>query len=466
MLLEFTTGNFKCFRDEITLSLVPAHQDKNRLGNIWQGHRHNALKSAALFGPNASGKTVLLDALFVFRRFVVESATSMTQGDPIPGISPFRLDSACLERPSIFEVLVEIDGVGYHYRIEVDETRVWRERLDYQAAEEKSRWITLINRDTSRPQDQQARLHSRVGSQQRRQRIVDDTRTNGLLLSRAAERNVELVMPLFDWFRNMYHSSAALGVPHDYRHAGQLAEEAAKDEALRQILSELVQDADTGILALRPDEDTASGLRVSVDIESPVNVDEIVGEFRRALHNLSENRGRYGLTLFVEHAMSSGERIRFTLDDESAGTLRYLVLAGRILSFCKTPGLMVVDELDASLHPQLARRVVQMLHSPQFNRAGAQMLFSTHDVTLMDPELLRRDQVFLAEKRPNGQSGLVSLWDFDEMPRNNAPWAKNYLLGRFGAVPVLGPRLADIPYEDSPTPPLPPETTAGALTGE
>ncbi|MFP4173333.1 MAG: AAA family ATPase [Candidatus Hydrogenedentota bacterium] len=460
MLIEFKVGNFKCFRDEVVLDLAPANQDKSLLGNIWRGHRYDVLKSAALFGPNASGKTVLLDALFVFRRFVVESATAMTQGDPIPGITPFRLEPRSLECPSSFEVLVELDGVGYRYRVEADRDRVWREQLKYQAAEEKSRWVTLIERDCSPGQARpEADLHPRLGPKGRRERIIEDTRDNGLLLSRAAERNVELVMPLFEWFNTMHHSFGAAGIQRDVRQIGRLADEAMQDENLLQNINQLIRDADTGILGLRPEDASAhqsAELRVGIELDSSLDVEQIVGQFRHVLNDLAHKRNVNEsplATLRAEHGMADGERVLFNSDEESAGTLRYLVLAGQILRFCQTPGLMVVDELDASLHPQLAWRVIQMLHSPEFNRAGAQLLFSTHDVTLMDASLLRRDQIFLTQKYPNGESELVSLWDFEEMPRNNAPWAKNYLAGRFGGTPILGPKLADIPQVKEPTTP-------------
>ena len=474
MLIEFKVGNFKCFRDEVVLDLAPASQDKTLLGNIWRGHRHDALKSAAIFGPNASGKTVLLDALFVFRRFVADSATAMTQGDPIPGVMPFRLDPDSLERPSIFEVLVEVDGAGYRYRVEADRSRVWREQLKYQAAEEKSRWIALIERESFPGQAQpEAELHPRLGPKRRRERIIEDTRNNGLLLSRAAERNVDLVMPLFEWFNNMHHSFGAAGIQRDVRQISRLAEEIVQDASLRQGINQLIRDADTGILGLRPKDagaEEAANLRVDIELDSSLDVEQIVGQFRHVLNDLTHKRNVTEsplVTLQAEHAMADGQPVLFNLyDEESAGTLRYLVLAGRILSFCKTPGLMVVDELDASLHPQLAWRVIQMLHSPEFNPAGAQLLFSTHDVTLMDAGLLRRDQIFLTQKYPDGQSELVSLWDFEEMPRNNAPWAKNYLAGRFGGIPTLGPKLADIPQVNEPTVPKPSPRASGTAVGE
>ena len=144
--------------------------------------------------------------------------------------------------------------------------------------------------------------------------------------------------------------------------------------------------------------------------------------------------------------------MRFAAGDESAGTLQYLRLVGFLLRHCATADLLAVDELHAGLHPQLARGVIQIAHSPEFGTAGAQLLFSTHDATLLDPSLLRRDQIVLAQKGPDGAAELYTLWDFEDTPRNTAAWGRNYLAGRFGAVPVFGPALADIPQAEEPTP--------------
>ncbi len=461
MLIEFRVGNFKCFRDEAVLSLIPAGADNALRGNIWRGRRQHALKSAALFGPNASGKTLFLDALYALRQLVITSATAMTEGDPIPGAVPFRLSAAARREPSVFEVQLELDGHGYRYRVEATRERIWRERLEHQAAREKARWVVLIDRDAAGPGEPRITLHERLGSRARRETIVAETRANALMLSRAAERNNEAVKPLFQWFRSMRHSAGAAELGMGFHRVHAMAEKAAKDPVLLAKLGELVRDADTGIAALRPEQTAYDGITLTLDIGDPeVDANELASSLRQAIANLD----RGGFRFRTEHRGADGDAVSFDFTQESLGTLRYLVLAGGLLEFCDTPGLMVVDELETSLHPQLAQRIVQLFHSPEFNRAGAQLLFSTHDVTLMDPRLFRRDQVFITQKGAEGASELYSLWDFDDTPRGNAAWAKNYLAGRFGGVPVLGPQLADVPQESEPTRPAP--ASASAAAGE
>ena len=446
-----------CFRDEVTLNLQPAGTDRMLPGNIWEGHRYRALKSAALFGPNASGKSSFLKALSVIKEFVIKSATWMTLGDMIPGIDPFRLSSVSRGAPSCFEIVVEIDGHGYRYRVEATQDRVWREKLEHQDAAEKARWLTLIDREQLSEDSSHIELHEKLGPQVRREQIAQDTRKNGLILSRAAERNVEQILPLFGWFKQKIRFTKK-GEERASNSSGlqMIAGRASKNPEYLQRLSELVRDADTGITGIFLKDLSGIGKvfkrtpprfdwQQSIE-ESPTNAHELA-----VLQSLQQNTGETHSLFFTEHETEEGELIRFDLAVESDGTLRYWLLGGLLLEDCLSDNLILVDELDDSLHPQLASRIIQLVHSPEFSRSGAQLLFSSQDVTLMDRDLLRRDQIFLTQKDNHGASELYSLWDFEKMPRNQAAWAKNYLAGRFGAVPAFGPLLADIPPADKPT---------------
>ncbi len=462
MLIQFKVANFQCFRDEVTLDLQPSGKDAQLRGNIWEGNRYDAMKSMAVFGPNASGKTALLRALDVLGRFIRRSATEMNAGDPISGINPFRLSSAQEDRPSEFEVLLELAGIGYRYRVAATRQKVWREVLEHQQSPSRSGWVTLIDRDSKRSQ---LHLHERIGGLARRRAIKEDTRENSLILSRAAERNVEPVLPLFMWFRKHLHILyGGVGSPPDTLPLTSVAQWAAQDPNLLERLSRIARDADTGILRLGTEAtpEGPDGIAIHGMTEPPTAVKEFLSVLRKVLKESPSTakgspmeiaeRDEDAVRFFTEHGTARAGSVRFGLGEESSGTLRYLHLAGLLLRHCATPGLLAVDELHTSLHPELARRVVQMAHSPDFGRAGAQLLFTTHDTTLLDPDLLRRDQIVLTQKGPDGAAEVYSLWDFKDMPRKDAAWARNYLAGRFGGVPVFGPSLADIPQADEPTP--------------
>ena len=343
---------------------------------------------------------------------------------------------------------------------------VVREILERQDAEKGAAWLTLIDRDAK---TDRAVLHARLGAQARRDQIVEDTRDNALILSRAAERNVEPVLPLFRWFsQSIQHLDAGAESPPDWGALAAIARRADEDSQLLRLLTTLVRDADTGITGMGTEavpSPVSGWFGPKSDELAPETKDAMAafGEAFKRLANTFERQqghpdqpgpqqGKAPLRFFTEHRNADGSPARFSLRDESAGTLEYLHLVGLLLQHCRSADLLVVDELHASLHPQLARRVIEMAHSPAFGTAGAQLLFTTHDTTLLDPELLRRDQIFLTQKGPDGAAELYSLWDFENMPRNTAAWARNYLAGRFGGVPMFGPALADIPQADKPTP--------------
>ena len=171
-------------------------------------------------------------------------------------------------------------------------------------------------------------------------------------------------------------------------------------------------------------------------------------EFFVALQKLADSEKTTRFSITTEHLLNDGEtQIPFSLEeDESNGTQRFFALAEPILLALSEGNLLVIDELDCSMHPLLTRKVIELFQSPEENTKGAQLVFATHDSSLMDPTLLRRDQIWLTEKRANGATELFSLYDFgaDSRPRKDTAFEKNYLAGRYGAVPSFGPFFEDL----------------------
>jgi hypothetical protein len=134
------------------------------------------------------------------------------------------------------------------------------------------------------------------------------------------------------------------------------------------------------------------------------------------------------------------------MDDESNGTRRFFAIAYPFLKAIDTGTPLIIDELECSIHPLLTRRLIELFQSPAANQKGAQLIFATHDTTLMDSQLFRRDQVWLVEKNSSGQSTLTSLYDFkpDHRPRSSEAFQRNYLAGRYGGVPSFGPIFEDL----------------------
>jgi AAA15 family ATPase/GTPase len=202
------------------------------------------------------------------------------------------------------------------------------------------------------------------------------------------------------------------------------------------MLSNMIRDADIGI----------DRIKVA---ERNTQVEDIPSEIREGMPEkiLKSFLAHKAFSInAIHHVTPSDAEEEFDfMEDESNGTKRFFALAGVILVALKTGRTMVVDEIECSMHPNLVRKLVELFQSPKANNKGAQLIFATHDSTLMDQTLLRRDQIWLVEKNKNGASQLRSLYDFapDERPRNTEAFQRNYLAGRYGGVPKFGPIFED-----------------------
>ena len=447
MLIEFRVSNFRSFNEVQTFSLV-ASKDALLPDNLIQVDGESLLKAAAVYGANASGKSNLVKALGFVKRFVTTSATQMNQGDPIPSLVHFRLDPAARSRPSSFELQVLIDEICYHYAFSATADRVYDERLHVcWPGKRKQRWF---DRHFDEKVGASTWAFGASFKKSDQALLRDKTRDNGLLLSRAAELNFQPLVPLFLWFRDTLAVLDLSGSPDGLVH--QTALLAKNDENLRQRITQIVSDADMGVDEVSITEKKlvwSLSDHMSLDKFNIVNLDQtLIGggtiyyppaAFPYA--PLSD------LTVQLSHRLpQSSKHVIFDLDDESSGTRRLFALCGPMLEALSKGGVVVVDEIDCSMHPLLVRRLLELFQSASANSRGAQLVFTTQDATMMDNSLFRRDQIWLIEKKPSGASDLFSLYDFSTKgrPRNTEALQRNYLAGRYGGVPRFGPTFEDL----------------------
>lgn len=437
MLIEFKVSNFRSFSNEQTLSMETG-RDKAHANTLISCDGYTLSKTAAIYGANASGKSNLIKALRAMKNFVLSSATEMTLGDPIQGISPFRLDTHSSTLPSRFEATILIEGTVYVYGFSATSERIHEEWLAVRRP--KGRMSQWISRQFD-PETQSEVWQIRGPLRKDAALLQSKTRTNCLLLSRGAELNIEALGPLFLWFRESVYvfdlSYPPMGI--SMTTAKMLAHDA---DFGSQVLA-FMRDADFGIRKLQVSEEP-------VFPDTPSNTPPELRKFITRIRELASEIGsevtRHQVT--TEHMTSdSGEPIEFDLDrDESQGTQRFFALAGPILTAIADCDLLVIDELDCSMHPLLTRKIVRLLQSAPVDRSCAQLIFATHDSTLMDPDLFRRDQIWLTEKKNDGSTDLYSLYDFDSesRPRSAEALERNYLAGRYGGIPLFGPTLEDL----------------------
>lgn len=413
MLIEFRVSNFRSLRDEQVLSLV-ASKDKSLASThtvpTGVGAAPALLRSTAIYGPNAGGKSNLIKALQYMRGVVVESAT-IAPNQPF-SVQPFRLDAAFAGMPTEFEVTFLIDGVRYQYGFAMNAERILSEHLLVYKAFKPQHWFTRRH-DPATGRD----VYD-FGPALKGQKSVWEsaTRPNALFLSMAVQLNSEQLAPVFDWFARqlvVFNEHAMLNP--------RVTLQMLRDPAAKRSICAFLNAADISIADI--DVVTRKVLGQTVRFDPDASKTEVRAE------DLDQDELRF------THTTSKGAAV-FGITEESSGTRNLLFMIGPILDIVRNGLTLVVDELDTSLHTLLVRRIIQLFHDTDLNRRGAQLVFTTHDTSLLDAhDLFRRDQVWFVEKDRDQASRLYSLTEFS--PRKGEALERGYLMGRYGGLPLL-----------------------------
>lgn len=414
MLLDFRVKNFRSLRDEQTLSLVAAKdRSLQELNTMPSGIKAapTLLRSVAIYGPNAGGKSNLIKALQYMRAVVAESASVMQPGQTF-NVQPFRLDALSVAQPTEFDISFVLDGVRHQYGFELTAQRVTREYLLVYKAFKPQQWFER-HYDAASGKDV---YDFGVGLKGPKSVWEGATRPNALFLSMAVQLNSEQLQPVFAWFLNQ------LAIFNEITPLGQhfSVDMLRKPEGKRAIC-DFLTSADISISDIEVVTRKVSGQAVHFDMAAGKT------EVRNEEQEVNE--------LLFHHVTEQGKAV-FSLGDESMGTRNLLFLTGPVLDILNKGMVLVVDELDSSLHPLLVRRLVELFQNPVVNQKGAQLIFTTHDTSLLDPDLFRRDQIWFVEKDRDQASKLYPLSDFS--PRKNEALERGYLMGRYGALPFLG----------------------------
>jgi len=424
MLWQFSVKNYKTFKDKATLSLIASNYDKNtrEVENVYLDEVLNKriLKSAVVYGANASGKSTLINAMAFMRHFVLRSSRGQ-QGESIE-VDAFRLNVATENQPSEFEVIFSFKNVLYRYGFEVTQKEVISEWLYFRP---NTKEVELFYRDGD-----QIDFHDSFFSKGKLVATQGLLRGNALLVSVAAQFNEEQAIAVIHWFRNLRVISSV----REY-FSQRFTIDRTKNPTDKQKIVTLLKDADLGIQDIEVEFMTEDNIpsHYPPSLKRQLILDIKEGNIERVNDILLSHR-KYGRdNMFVQNVPFSLER------DESSGTQKYFNLLGPILDVLENDQVLVVDELDAQLHPNLLCRIISLFHSNETNRRNAQLIFNTHDTNLLDSGLFRRDQIWFTDKDKYGAAKLYSLADFSsEEVRKNEAFEKNYIKGKYGAVPYFG----------------------------
>lgn len=412
MLIEFSVSNFRSIKDSATLSMVASAANEFEGTNILQSANNvRVLASAAVYGPNASGKSSLLLAIEAMRSIVVGQRQ---RGDEIE-VEPYLFDIATANSETEFEVTFFVEGVRYQYGFAATKKKVISEWL---YAFPKGRAQTWIARDwVEKAQKYETSISEKVSGT--RSVWIKATRENALLLSTAVQLNCRHFYPVFDWFQKK------LRVIKSHESYPGYTGEVCSDRNKKDRVLKLLKSADFDI------ED----VHVEKKRFDPSTLPEDMPEYM--VEELKERlKDKDLISIKTVHSVSGGNLATIDLEEESDGTQRFFGLIGPWIDILESGKVIFVDELHGSLHPLLVKRLVQMFHNPKLNRYGAQLIFTTHDTAILSQDVFRRDQIWFTEKKIDGSTKLYPLTDFS--PRKGAEDIRtNYLDGRYGALPYF-----------------------------
>ena len=438
MLLRFGVANHRSIRDYQELLLSASRRIK-REGLVIPVPtlKEAAVPIAAIYGPNAAGKSNLIDAMGEMRQAVVESHKLLGATDRIPR-APFRLDDTAEAKPTRFDCTFTVGAQGAEPRGSEQPNDVYEYGFEYTATEFCKEWLYRIVRKERQStqilferETRDRKVHVKVGNQLpgENRTIVNLTRPNSLFLSAAAQNNHPRLTDLYRYFVENWVILLEGGAMHETNIANRLDEYGYLER-----LMELISQADIGIrrIDVKEEEYSEDEFRMIQDMLRTA-AKYVEGDDGFPGESLLE-RIRHRKQLRFSHAISGGRARTLGYDSESKGTRTLISLLIPTLEALARGSLLVVDELDTSLHPDLARAFVSLFKKEDSNPHGAQLVFSTHDVTLLGSGLIRQDEIWMTDKNREGASRFTPLTDFKLRSRDDIERA--YRHGRFGGVPT------------------------------
>ena len=409
MLLSISLENYRCFKEKVTFSMIP-NSSESKFRNIAKVQGSNEkeykfLKTALIYGPNASGKSTIIRAILEITDYILEKPKV---GDLIQLSTPFEFDVDSKNKSSNYEIeFLGPKNIKYIYSFSITINKVIREKLIYFPNNRKTKLFERLPFDPS-----QLIQKGKLGDSLANKEI--SVFPNQLILSKFGDDEPhEHLTKIYLYFKNYIIVNAVNQSNIEYIQK-EITKKIADNRNLKEQVDKLIHFADTKIIST-----------------------QILQEVKPELSGSKQN---FDFNILAQHdVFKNGKKTATTslsFKQESTGTQILFTLGGVILDTLQNGGILIIDELDTSLHPFLTKLIVMLFHSPKINPKQAQLIFSSHDVTLLDKDLVRRDQVWITEKNEKGISDLYSLQDFEGL-REDTAFEKWYLSGKFGGLPKL-----------------------------
>ena len=423
MIVEFSVGNFRSIKDLQTISFVASpivskYKEVDENNTFQATDKLRLLKSLAIYGANASGKSNFINAfnsfLLILRQSVkVENTLSVY-------IEPFLLSSETEKKPSYFQIIFILDGINYRYGFEATNGEIISEWLFSKKQESSNREHFIFKRE-----NQALDINDKTfkGIKKFRNLINSENpvfRNNSLFIASLAAFNEGLSKSIVDYLYSQIGIFSGLGDRTVRQHSDELI---ASDTELKRELLEMLKESDTNIIDIKAFE--PSDLNVEIEVAKNFNNIFRAGNQKIiASYHRKDNNGVFeDIMLFFDSHASEGTKKMYEIYPYIAIALRH-------------GSIVFIDEFDARFHPKLAKKIIDLFNNPKTNPKNAQILVVTHDTNLLSAKTFRRDQILFVEKDKNDASHIYALAEFKGV-RNDASFEKDYLDGRYGAVPFL-----------------------------
>lgn len=420
MIIDFYLKNYASFKEEQHFSLLATTKKEkfegSELNIATQPNGLRLLKTAVLYGANASGKSNFLKSFDVLKQLVF-SIGNIENSNSKLRINRFLLCKETKNEPTLIEISFLIKDTIYRYGVELSDELILSEWLY-----KKHKRETLVFYREGKKLDTLEK-QTIINEVWKKKMVRDDT----LLLTIAAQFND----PLSDMILKEFLKINVISGIYDANYKDFTIDLFSnKEENYKDEIIELLKLADFGIENLSTREE--AGETVSVSFKGNDNKAPIIHREAANIKNLLTTRKVYS-----DKGKHIGEIEMSFNKYESEGTQKFFHLLGPILLSLKKGQLLVIDELDTKLHPLLTKQIIRLFRNPKTNPNNAQLIFATHDINLLEAKLFRRDQIWFTEKDRFGASQLLPLSDFKKGVRNDEKISKRYMEGRYGAVPYL-----------------------------
>lgn len=437
MLIEFTVENFLSFKDPTTLSMVMAKSFKEHKESVTEisGCNMSLLKSAVVYGNNASGKSNLIKAMNFMKSTVLNSFRDalMENSERKFSLQKYALNTKSENETSFFEISFIQNETKFRYGFEIDYDKVISEWLFHTTTKE----VYLFKRDKQQIEINKSSFKEAIGKE-------TDVKENVLFLSLLATLGKETSTIIVEWFKKFNFINGI----HDHGHNLYTIEKMKSDESFYNWVLHFIKYLEIANLSSTEDDSSEIDLEI---IRNKEKNEEIINLLTSIQKIQSKQPKREHLITYHRKYDENNvlvETIPFNFEkQESEGTKKLLYLLGPWYDTLQNGKILIIDELDSRLHSHLTLRLIDFFH--KFNKKNAQLICAVHDISLLNKETFRRDQIWFVEKNQFGSSELYSLADFKtDKVRNKSAFDKNYLEGKYGAIPYfdIDEKLIDIMY--------------------